>query len=83
MTTIKEHENKVTLYIDRLNLGNNFTTTHLVEAIKANDEAMECIEALMYVDLSKDLELSAGLKYNHTLTPELWDLGEFLDQFKP
>ena len=77
---IKETKTNVHFYIDSLNLGNNFTYSHLVEAIKENKTAMNDIEKLYHIDLSKDLIVSANLKYNYTFKDTFY-LSEFLDNF--
>ena len=77
---IKETKTNVHFHINNLNLGNNFTHSHLVEAIKENESAMSDIEKLYHIELSKDLIVTANIKYNHTFK-DIFDLSEFLDSF--
>ena len=77
---IKETKTNVHFHIDNLNLGNNFTHSHFVEAIKENEIAMEDIEKLYHIELSKDLIVTANLKYNYTFN-YTFDLSEFLENF--
>ncbi len=77
---IKETETNVHFHIDNLNLGNNFTYSHFVEAIKENETAMNNIEKLYHIDISKGLIVTANLKWNYTLK-DTFDLSEFLDSF--
>ncbi len=79
-TQIRETKDKVFFNIDSLNLGNNFTYSHMIDAIKENDSALECIDELMFVNLDKDLIITSKLKYNYTLN-DMFDLYEFLDNF--
>ena len=78
---IKETKTKVHFHINNLNLGNNFTHTHLVEAIKENETAMNDVEKLYHIDLSKDLILTANIKYNHILKDTFY-LCDFLVSFE-
>ncbi len=77
---ITEIKTKVHFHIDSLNLGNNFTHTHFVEAIKENETAMNDIEKLYHIDLSKELIVTANLKFNYTLK-HTFDMSEFLNSF--
>ena len=77
---IKETKTNVHFHINNLNLGNNFTHLHLVEAIKENETALSDMEKLHHIDLSKDLIVTANIKYNYTLK-DTFDLSEFLDSF--
>ena len=77
---IKETKTNVHFHINNLNLGNNFTHTHLVEAIKENENAMNDIEKLYHIELSKDLIVTANIKFNYTFK-DTFDLSEFLDSF--
>ena len=77
---IKETKTKVHFHIDNLNLGNNFTYSHLIDAIKENETAMNDIEKLYHIELSKDLIVTANLKFNYTLK-DTFDLYEFLHMF--
>lgn len=77
---IKETKTNVHFHIDNLNLGNNFTHSHFVEAIKENEIAIEDIEKLYHIELSKDLIVTANIKYNYILK-DTFDLSEFLDYF--
>ncbi len=77
---IKKKKKKVFFNIDFLNLGNNFTFSHLIEAIKENDSAIEHIDKLMYIDSHKDIVLTSKLKYGYTLR-DTFNLSEFLDNF--
>ncbi len=79
-TIIKETNEKVFFNIDFLNLGNNFTFIHLVQAIKENNLAIECIDKLRYINLDKDIVITSELKYGYTLR-DTFDLSEFLDNF--
>ena len=76
---LKETETQVFFNIDFLNLGNNFTYSHMIKAIKENETAIEYINTLMFVDLSKDLVLTTGLKFGDTIKYVL-DLSEFLNE---
>ncbi len=82
MITIKETETKVFFNIDFLNLGNNFTYSHMINAIKENDVAIEHIDKLMYINLNKELVLTSKIKFGYTLK-DTFDLSEFLDNFNP
>ena len=77
---IKETKTNVHFHIDSLDLGNNFTYKHFVDAIKENETAMNDIEKLYHIDLSKDLTVTANIKFNHTFK-DTFDLSEFLDSF--
>ena len=77
---IKETKTNVNFHIDSLNLGNNFRYSHFVEAIKENETAMNDIEKLYHIDISKDLIVTANLKCNYTFK-DTFDLSEFLDNF--
>ena len=79
-TIITETKNEVFFNIDFLNLGNNFTFDHLIQAIKDNDLAIEYIDKLKYIDLDKDIVITAKLKLGYTLE-DTFDLSEFLDNF--
>lgn len=79
-TTITETKDEVFFNIDFLNLGNNFTFNHLIQAIKDNDLAVEYIDKLKYIDLDKDIVITAKLKLGYTLE-DTFDLSEFLDNF--
>jgi len=79
-TIIKETKEKVFFNIDFLNLGNNFTLIHLVQAIKENNLAIEYIDKLRYINLDKDIVITSDLKYGYTLK-DTFDLSEFLDNF--
>jgi len=76
---IKETKTNVHFHIDNLNLGNNFTPLHLVEAIKENETAMNDIQKLYHIDLSKDLILTANINYH--FFKDTFDLYEFLNGF--
>ena len=79
-TIIKETKEKVFFNIDFLNLGNNFTLIHLVQAIKENNLAIEYIDKLRYINLDKDIVITSDLKYGYTLK-DTFDLSEFLGNF--
>lgn len=77
---ILETNTTVTLKIDYLNLGNNFTFSHLIQAIKDDESAMDNIDELMSVDLDKLFTIESELNYSHSLK-EHYCLDEFLDNF--
>ena len=63
-----------------LPLGNNFTQTHLIDAIKKDQFAMRVIEQLRFVNLPKDVRLKALLNFNYVLNVT-YDLEDFLNFF--
>jgi hypothetical protein len=77
---ITETKTNVHFHIDKLNLGNNFAYSHFIGAIKENETAMNDVDELGYIDTSKELIITANLKYNYTLK-DTFDLSEFLDSF--
>ena len=77
---IKETKTNVHFHIDNLNLGNNFAYSHFIGAIKENETAMNDVEKLYHIDTSKELIITANLKYNY-IFKDTFDLSEFLCSF--
>jgi hypothetical protein len=79
---INQAKQKATLKIDRLNLGNNFTWDHFIEAISSrldeSEKLCECIEKLNTgIHYNGEVEIIANGNYG--LVKDTFVIAEFFD----
>jgi len=71
-----------TIVLDHLELGNNFQTRHLMDALVQHEDVDEMMDYINEIECDSEVTIMADIKFNHHITETFAaiELGEMLDK---